>query len=261
GIGVAVAGVVRRSDGLVRTAPNLGWAEVPLGDELAAALDLNVPIAIANDADMGLLAEHRRGAATGVDDVLYVSGEVGVGGGAIIGGRPLMGVAGYGGEIGHMPVNPGGIPCRCGSTGCWETEVGEGALLALAGLPPDAGREGVEAVLRDAAAGVPTAEAALEHVGRWLGIGLAGLINILNPQLVILGAMHGRIHAAVRPVMERELDRRSLRAPRNSVRVVPATLGVGAPARGAAELAFEPLLADPAAFFGSAALSPQLASA
>ena len=261
GIGVAVAGVVRRSDGLVWAAPNLGWVEVALGDRLAAALALDVPVSIANDADMGLLAEHRRGAAVGVDDVLYVSGEVGVGGGAIIGGHALTGVAGYGGEIGHMPVNPGGNPCRCGSTGCWETEVGEGALLTLAGLPPDAGREGVEAVLRDAAAGDPTASAALDHVGRWLGIGLAGLVNILNPQLVILGAMHGRIHAAVRPVMERELDRRALHAPRGSVHVVPATLGVGAPARGAAELAFEPLLADPAAFFGAAVFSSQLASA
>ena len=98
-------------------------------------------------------------------------------------------------------------------------------------------------------------------MGRWLGLGLAGLVNVLNPRLVVLGGLFGRIHAAVRPVMEGELDRRALRAPRASVHVVPATLGVGAPARGAAELAFEPLLADPAAFFGSPALSPQLASA
>jgi predicted NBD/HSP70 family sugar kinase len=261
GVGVAVAGVVRRSDGLVRTAPNLGWVEVPLGELLAGALDLGVPIAVANDADMGLLAEHRCGAAVGVQDVVYVSGEVGVGGGVIIGGQPLTGHAGYGGEIGHLPVNPGGIPCRCGSTGCWETEVGEGALLALAGLPPDAGRDGVETVLRDAAGGAATAIAALDHVGRWLGIGLAGLTNVFNPQLVVLGAMHARIFPAVRPALERELDRRALGAARSCVRVVPAAIGIGAPARGAAELAFEPLLADPAASFGTITMPPQLASA
>jgi predicted NBD/HSP70 family sugar kinase len=261
GIGVAVAGVVRRSDGLVWAAPNLGWIEVPLGRLLAPAFETGVPIAIANDADMGLLAEHRRGAALGVDDVLYVSGEVGVGGAVMSGGRPLTGVAGYGGEIGHMPLNPGGTPCRCGSRGCWETEVGEGALLALAGLPPDAGRAGVEAVLRDARAGVPAAVAAIDHVGHWLGVGVAGLVNILNPQLVVLGAMHARIYPAVRDAIEEQLDRRALRAPRSNVRVIPAAIEVGAPAIGAAELAFEPLLADPAAYFGAANLQPHLASA
>jgi predicted NBD/HSP70 family sugar kinase len=196
-----------------------------------------------------VLAEHRRGAAAGVDNVLYVSGEVGVGGGAIVNGEPLTGAAGYGGEIGHVPISPDGRRCRCGSIGCWETEIGEGALLALAGRPADAGGAGVDAVLDDAAAGDPTAITALEHVGRWLGIGLAGLVNILNPRLIILGAMLGRIHPFVRETMEAELSRRALPAPGGLVRIVPATLGVDAPLRGAAELAFEPLLTDPAAWF------------
>lgn len=261
GVGVAVAGVVRRSDGLVSFAPNLGWTDVPLGARLARALGVTVPIDVANDADLGLLAEHRRGAAVGVDDVLYVSGEVGVGGGVIVNGHPLTGVAGYGGEIGHMPVNPGGVPCRCGSIGCWETEVGEGALLALAGLPPDAGRAGVETVLRDAAAGSPVAAAAMEHVGRWLGIGLAGLINVFNPQLIVLGAMHARIYPWVRPAAEAEIARHALPAPRALVRIVPATLGEDAPLLGAAELAFEPLLADPATRVGPRDGSLHLATA
>ena len=91
---------------------------------------------IANEADLGALAEHRRGAAAGTDDVVFLSGEVGLGGGLIVGGRPLTGVAGYGGEVGHLPVNPlAGATCRCGSVGCWETEVGEEALLVRAGRP------------------------------------------------------------------------------------------------------------------------------
>src|SRR5579862_8548406 len=180
GIGVAVAGITRRADGFVHFAPNLGWRDVPLGARLAEAFGSRVPIAVSNDADLGVLAEHRRGAAVGTDDVLFISGEVGVGGGVIVDGRPLAGAAGYGGEVGHLPVNPAGLACHCGSIGCWETEVGERALLARAGRRPEGGRGEVEAVLRDAAAGVPEAVAALDSIGRWLGFGLAGLINVLN---------------------------------------------------------------------------------
>jgi predicted NBD/HSP70 family sugar kinase len=261
GIGVAVAGVVRRSDGMVSMAPNLGWIDVPLGARLARALATVVPIAVMNDADAGVLGEARRGAAVGVDNVLYVSGEVGVGGGMIVDGRLLTGVAGFAGEIGHLTVNPDGRPCRCGSIGCWETEVGEGMLLALAGYPADAGRSGVDAVLREAEAGSPSAVAALAHVGRWLGIGLGGLINVLNPRLVILGGPHARLHPLVRGRLEAELGRYALPASAALVRVVPAALGVNAPLVGAAEMAFEPLLSDPAAWFGRASHTLHLASA
>jgi predicted NBD/HSP70 family sugar kinase len=246
GIGVAVVGIVRRADGFVTMAPNLGWRDVPLGERLAAAIGTTLPIVVANEADLGALAEWRRGAAAGADHVLFVSGEVGVGGGLIVDGRQLTGAAGYGGEIGHMPVNPDGRRCRCGSIGCWETEVGEGALLRRAGHAPDAGREGVDAVLSEAAAGSAQALGALEAVGRWLGFGLAGLVNVFNPQVVVLGGLFGRIHPFVEATLATELARLSLPQSREVVRVAPASLGVDAPLLGAAELAFEPLLADPA---------------
>ena len=261
GIGVAVAGVVRRSDGLVSMGPNLGWVDVPLGARLERAIGIDAPIVVSNDADAGVLAEHRRGAAAGIDDVLFVSGEVGVGGGVIVGGRQLTGAAGYGGEIGHLPVNPAGAACRCGSIGCWETEVGEGVLLARAGLPADAGSAGVDAVLHAADDGDERARAALDHVGTWLGIGLGGLVNLLNPRLIVLGGLHGRIHPYVIDRLQTELARHSLPAPRALVRVVPASLGDDAPLVGAAELAFEPLLADPAAWFGRRGRAWHLASA
>ncbi len=250
GIGLAVAGVVRSSDGLVRTAPNLGWTDVALAEPLAAALGTSVPVTVANEADLGALAESRRGAALGADDVVYVSGEVGVGGGILVDGRPLTGVAGYAGEIGHIPVNPVGSTCRCGSVGCWETEIGEGALLRLAGQPVDGGRPAVDAVLAAARAGDPTALAAIEHVGRWLGIGLAGLVNIFDPRLIVLGGRFARLAPYVVTLVEAELDRRALAAARDLVRVVPAALGEDAPLLGAAEAALEPLLADPADFLG-----------
>jgi predicted NBD/HSP70 family sugar kinase len=260
GIGVAMVGVVRRDDGLVASAPNLGWTEVPLGERLASALRTRAPVVVANEADLGALAEHRRGAAVGARHVLYVSGEVGVGGGVIVDGRPLTGVAGYGGEIGHFPVNPSGIACHCGAVGCWETEVGERALLRVAGRPIDGGSSAVDAVLADAAAGAPTALAALDSVGRWLGTGLAGFVNVFNPELVVLGGLFGRIQPFVAETLDRELARRAMAAPRRLVRIAPASLGVDAPLLGAAELALEPLLADPAAWFGRVAV-PELASA
>jgi predicted NBD/HSP70 family sugar kinase len=261
GIGVAVVGVVRRTDGFVSMAPNLGWRDVPLGERLARALEAPVPISVANDADLGAVAEHRRGAATGEDDVLFIQGEVGVGGGLIVDGKPLTGAAGYGGEVGHIPVNPNGLACRCGSTGCWETEIGEGVLLLRAGHPLGGGRGEVDAVLREAEAGAPAALSALEYVGRWLAFGLAGLVNVFNPRLVVLGGLFGRIYPFVAKTIEAELDRLALPAPRELVQVVPATLGVDAPLLGAAELAFEPLLADPAIWLGPRDVLVELASA
>ncbi len=245
-VGVAVVGIVRRSDGFVRFAPNLGWHDVPLGALLANALRTDRAIAVANEADLGALAEQRRGAAAGANHVLFISGEVGVGGGLIVDGQPLTGIAGYGGEVGHIPVNPAGGVCRCGSLGCWETEVGERALLTRAGHSPDGGRTEVDAVLRDAAAGSPSALSALDNVGRWLGVGLAGLVNVLNPELIVLGGLFGRIYPYVATPLRTEFDRLALAASRELVTIVPATLGIDAPLLGAAELAFEPLLADPA---------------
>lgn len=258
GVGVAVVGVVRRTDGLVSMAPNLGWADVPLGERLRAVLGDEVPMFVANEADLGALAEARRGSARGADHVLFISGEVGVGGGLIVDGQPFTGVAGYGGEVGHMPVNPLGAACHCGSVGCWETEVGADSLLRRAGRSPGDGRAAVDAVLDDASAGSPVALAALADTGRWLGFGLAGLVNLLNPRLVVMGGQFARIHPFVDEVVEAGLDRHALPASRRLVRVVPATLGVDAPLLGAAELAFEPLLADPAAWLGPRA---ELASA
>ena len=259
GIGVAIVGVVRRSDGMVSMAPNLGWRDEPLGERLAAALravGLDVPIAFANESDLAVLAESRRGAARGFADVVLIWGSVGVGGGLIMHGEPLTGAAGYSGEIGHLPVNPDGLPCRCGSIGCWETEVGVGALLRRAGYPGEGGVEAFDSVLAEADAGSSFALEAFAETGRWLGIGLAGVINILNPRLVLLGGRLAQSYPFVRSALEAELDRRVLRASRQLVRVIPTTLGVDAPLFGAAELAFEPLLADPAAW-----LRPRIAMA
>jgi len=245
GIAVAFAGIVRRSDGVVVMAPNLGWSDVPLGRLIGEALGNSHAVLVANEADLGALAEHRRGAGVAVSDLLFVSGEVGVGGGLVNDGRPMTGAFGYGGEIGHIPVNPNGAPCGCGSVGCWETEIGETALLALAGLPVDGGRHAVDEAMRRAHAGDATCIAAFDHVARWLGRGIAGLVNVLNPEMVILGGLFARIYPLIEEQVKLEVARLSLRPSSAVVSIVPSALGVEAPLLGAAELAFEQLLDDP----------------
>jgi predicted NBD/HSP70 family sugar kinase len=241
GIGVGVCGVVSADDGVVRFAPNLGWVDVPLRRMLADRLGTSLPFVLGNDGDLGATAEHLRGVASGLSDVVYVSGEVGIGGGIIIGGRPLRGTGGYAGEIGHMTVDPRGLPCRCGRRGCWETEISDRAVLSLTGAP-----EGMsfEEVLAAYAAGEKWPRAGLRRVGRSLGVGVANLVNIFNPELVVFGGAVRHVFTATEPLV-REALHTALTAPLERVELAVAGLGDDSIAIGAAELSFGPLLADP----------------
>ena len=245
GIGVAVAGVVDPVAGRVVVAPNIGWRDVPLRDLVSEAVEHRWPVGIANEADLGMLAECERGAAVGRRHVVYISGEAGVGGGVLVDGVPLRGIAGFAGELGHIPVHPDGGRCRCGAQGCWETEVGEAAVLRRSGSRRSGGRRALDAVLTRAADGDAVALDALHETGRWLGVGLAGLVNLLNPELVVLGGFFAEAFEHLQPAVLDELDARALSATRGAVTVVPAALGIDAALIGAAELGFETVLADP----------------
>ena len=242
GTGIGVPGVVRTHDGLVRFAPNLGWVDVPLGDLVEESFGLSFggarPVAVRNDSDLGVLAEQLRGAAAEADNVIYLSGDVGIGGGLLIDGRPLVGAGGYGGEVGHMRVNPAGQVCRCGAVGCWETEIGQDAIVRASGASD------IDEALARAAAGDERASSALVEVARWLGVGLASLVNIANPEVIVLGGHLGAIYDAQPEVIERFVDG-ALPAPREQARVMCAALGAEGTLIGASELAFNGLLADP----------------
>ena len=239
GVGVSVPGVVRRDDGFVHEAPNLGWRDVALGTRLAAVL--RVPVQVANDAELGALAEHVRGEARDVDDLVYISADRGVGGGVVAGGRPLRGTRGYVGEIGHLIVRPGGRACYCGSRGCWETEVGEAALCRALGLPEDTPRGVVVAELRAIAA--DPLSAPLEEFAEWLATGLVTVVNVVAPDLVVLGDLFTALPPALVDRVREQLHERSLvsRA-MGGTRVLTSPLGRDAKLVGAAELAFEPVL-------------------
>ena len=246
GLGIAVPGVVRRADGLVHFAPNLGWRDVPLGRRVADRVGSSLPVVIANEADLGAVAEHTWGAGIGVDHLIYLASDVGVGAGLIIDGRPLVGAAGCAGEVGHVQVNPMGVRCRCGAIGCWETEVGALALLRRVGSAEKGYRpEAVARLLREAAWGDLVALPAVEEVGRWLGAGLGGLVNVLNPQRVVLGGFLGDMWPLVEQIVLAELRVR-VRAPALEViEIRPAKLGADGPSLGAAELVLARVLDDP----------------
>jgi predicted NBD/HSP70 family sugar kinase len=241
GIGVSVCGVVRRSDGLVRFAPNLGWVDVPLGRLVADRFGTALSVRVGNDADLGAVAERVRGAALGSKNLVYLSCEVGVGGGIIVDERLLSGAGGYAGEVGHLVVNPGGRRCRCGAQGCWETEVGEEALLLATGKP--AGTD-VDEIIDAFNAGDPQVRAGVRRVGHWLGVGLANIVNIFNPEVVVVGGLLRGLIPLVRPDIEAALGV-ALAAPREQVRLEMPLLSGDSPLLGAAEMAFESLLDDP----------------
>jgi predicted NBD/HSP70 family sugar kinase len=157
----------------------------------------------------------------------------------------LLGACGYAGEIGHMMVNPDGRPCRCGSRGCFETEVGEESVLVACGRPPDAGRAGLHEVFAAAGQGEPAALAGLHGVVIWLARGLASLVNILDTDLVILGGTLAGLLPAVGPALKAELASLTTLTSRHPVPVVASGLGEDSALVGAAEIAFESLLADP----------------
>ena len=248
GVGVAVPGVVRRQDGMVHHAPNLGWRDVPLGGRLAsrlrARLGLDLVVSCRNDASLGALAEYTRGIAMGVSNLLYVYGEVGVGGGIVADGHLLEGANGYGGEVGHMRVNPDGAPCRCGSRGCWETEIGEDALVTLAGRRPR-GRAVVDEVLDAARRGDRVAQQAVQLVARWTGVGLANLVNCLNPEMVILGGLLGDLLQVAGAEIHAHMRNALVTPAHQGVQLVAPQLGAESVLLGAAEVALEPILADP----------------
>ncbi|MEU5911810.1 ROK family transcriptional regulator [Micromonospora sp. NPDC047527] len=237
---VAVTDTTRDPDGRIRIAS----ANESLGTALEAEFPAGPGFVAGDLADIAALAEHVRGVAAGVDDLIYLHGDVGISAGIIVAGRLLMGHHGHSGKVGHMVVNPNGLPCGCGSRGCWETEIGEAALLRHAGRDPG-DRAAVAEVLRAAADGDPRAREAVERVADWLGFGVGNLVNVVNPDAVVFGGSLRDIFTAGADIVRRRLDTMPLPVSREHLRLQPAALDENAVLIGAAELAFDKLLADP----------------
>ncbi len=249
GVGVAVPGAVRAADGLVQFAPNLGWTRAPFTALLAERLAL--PVNAGNDADLGVLAEHVRGAAVGFTHPAYLNGSVGIGGGFLVDGVPLRGAHGYAGEVGHLQVDTTGPQCRCGAVGCWESRAGENRLLQLAGRLPGGGPEAVAEVMAAARNGEARATDAFAEVAGWVGVGLRAVINVFNPDVIVLGGSLAQIWDVAADAVDAAVQQGAPLAPRDELTITAARLGLDSPLVGAAELAFARLLDDPQGVAGA----------
>ncbi|MGY6497902.1 MAG: ROK family protein [Microcella sp.] len=244
--GVAVPGLVRGRDGHVRLAPHLGWREEPLAAPLATALGM--PVAASNDAHLGCRAEQTFGAGVGTGTMLDLNGgPSGVGGGLVVDGRPMDGAAGYAGELGHLGLDPEGPACACGARGCLEALAPRDALVRAVGLehPDD---DALEAALVTAVADAEGGDAARTEVARqlrWLGIALRGAVNLLNPERIVLGGHLAALWRAADDAQRVSLIADALPASAAEVTIEPAALGSQRLLIGAAELAWDGLIADP----------------
>ncbi|MTD13894.1 ROK family protein [Nakamurella sp. YIM 132087] len=249
---VALPGLVDTGRGVLAHAPNLHWVDIDVVGVLAGHLGLDTRhIGIDNDANLAALAEWAVGPAAGTDDLLFVTGETGIGGGVIAGGQLLRGASGYFGEIGHMAVTDVGTRCGCGRLGCWETEIGLQALVrAMVGpgdplvdpaVPLDTR---LEEIRRRAESGQPAVLAALDTVGRHLGRGSAALVNIFNPSVVVFGGYIAALADLLAPAVALELAARVVQ-PEGPCAVRWSVHGFEAAALGGAHAGIELVKADP----------------
>ncbi|MEU1947539.1 ROK family protein, partial [Streptomyces sp. NPDC020125] len=256
GLAVAVPGLVARDSSLVVRAPNLGWEGVDIGPELRTALP-GLPVTVDNEANLSALAELWRGGHDPAPrDFIHVSAEIGIGAAVVLEGRLLRGTHGFAGELGHVPVRPEGPECACGGRGCLEQYAGEEAVLRASGLSPEqaaaqhpgpGGRITVLAVR--AASGDQRARRALRGAGAALGIALAGAVNLLDPEKVVLGGALTPLAPWLLPALERELGRRLTDPARpGSGAVTVSRLGPDGPLLGAANSVVQAVLDDPAGF-------------
>jgi predicted NBD/HSP70 family sugar kinase len=247
---LALPGLVD-SDGRLLVAPNLGWTGVSVPELVGERLGRPpFPIQAENEANLGALAELWGGAGREFSDFIYISGELGIGAGIIVGGELFRGAHGFGGELGHTTIEPEGALCACGNRGCLETRVALGALLRAAGLDPGAR---VGELAQRAEDGEEQVLEVLADAGRWLGVGVASAANLLNPRGVVVGGYFATLAPWLMPGLREELDARVLAAEWDAPRVVTSELGAEAAVRGASAQALRRVFADP----GLVAFLPQ----
>ena len=234
GLGLGIACPVDKSDGELHAEGIMpGWVGVRPAEELTGRTGLSVRVI--NDANAGVLAERRFGAARGCANVVYVRLSSGIGAGVVCDGRMLRGHGGLAGELGHVTVEPGGNVCRCGNRGCLETVASPPAIAELLtrswGRPVDAAdlaellRAGDRGTLR-----------AVEDAGDAVGRALAATVMLLNPELIVVGGDLVTAGEALFEPMQRALARNTMISHAETLRIVPSALGDSAGVRGAAAL-------------------------
>jgi predicted NBD/HSP70 family sugar kinase len=244
-VGATVPGLVDHESGVCVLAPNLGWRDFPLRDALAE--ELRVPVVVNNITQASAVAEGRVGAARGVRSFVWVYVGSGVGSGVVLDGKLFYGQSGFSGEIGHCPVVEDGPPCACGRRGCLEAvassmalsrsiseavERQEQTVLANLAHPVDAA-----AIATAAAEGDVVARKILAQAGEHLGRGISFLLNVLNPEMIVLGGPVAAAGEALLHEVRGAVARHALLP--HGVAIVPSSLGDKAELTGAVLLAME----------------------
>jgi glucokinase len=252
GIGIAAAGIIDTKEGIVTTSPNLsGWRDVPLRDIIAERLGLTTYLI--NDASAAALGEHRFGAGRGVDNLIYLTVSTGIGGGIIIDGELYLGADGCAGEIGHMIIETHGPQCNCGKFGCLEALASGSAMTEESVRRLNQGEKSSIIRLVDGRLESITAETvslaarkgdslACDIVARaatYLGIGLANLVNIFNPELIVIGGGVSKMGNMLLAPARKAIREIAFKLPARTARIVRARLGSNAGIIGAAVYVFE----------------------
>jgi len=245
-VGVGAPGVIHEQTGVVVKSPNFpDWNNLPLRKTLE--LELGIPVFIENDANAAALGEQWRGAGSGIKSMIFLTLGTGVGGGIILGGRIWHGADGMAGEVGHMTISPDGRPCGCGNTGCLEMYASSRGIVmtfgeiwsqqdAAAPLPTGITSEQVYQAARS---GEPIAVRAMQDMGRSLGIGIANLINIFNPEMVVIGGGVRDAWDLFIDATRDEIRRRAFEYPAERTKILPSVLGDDAGMVGAAAVALQ----------------------
>ncbi|MGV1047247.1 MAG: ROK family protein [Solirubrobacterales bacterium] len=238
GVTLALPGLVEARLGRLVLAPNLGWRDIEPARLLGERL-LGVSVAIDNEANLGALAELWEGGVGTHEDAICISGSVGIGAGVLIDGSLLRGRHGFGGEFGHVVVDPAGARCACGGRGCLETVAGKHAILDSGGA--GSGAE-LLALLRG---GDRRALAAVAAAGAALGTALVSAIQLLDPGVVIVGGFLGPLLPWLTTSFAEELNARTTTTGAPPCPVIASSLGEWSAVRGAATQGLTAMLADP----------------
>jgi glucokinase len=244
-VGVGAPGVILAHQGVVVKSPNFpDWNNLPLKQVLETAL--NLPVFIENDANAAALGEQWRGAGRGIGSMILLTLGTGVGGGIILDGRIWRGADGMAGEVGHMTIIPDGRRCGCGNTGCLEMYASArgivmsyGERVAQGGPPTADAPVSAADVYRKADEGDTLALDVMRQMGRFLGIGIANLINIFNPEMLVVGGGVKDAWPYFIDATRGEIRRRAFAFPAERTRLVPSVLGDDAGMVGAAAAALQ----------------------
>ncbi|MGC9468497.1 MAG: ROK family protein [Anaerolineae bacterium] len=257
GLGVSMPGLVDVASGTLLFAPNLGWHDVPIKAWLSQAF--HFPIYVDNEANLSALGECYFGAAQDVDHVLLVSITAGVGAGIVVNQQILSGVSGLAGEVGHMTIDPHGPRCNCGKLGCWEAFVSAPALfnrireMIAAGqsseLTEDVlanfNRSAIPTVVEAAQKGDEATRNALAETANLIGLGLADLVNVFNPERVVLGGYLSPLYPLMLPQIESVVEERALRWTCEACDIAIAEYGSDASLMGTIATIYDHVLSFP----------------